>query len=312
VNRLIENINRLKRTNNFSKLKVVSIGQDIYFRKTSLDSETKDFIGKFIPYTFFKDWSEQLSKIKEESPHIILIYRPEVFDPKFLELLKKEFITIGYFTEPLPFNEYSDHPDLLNRYSIIKNFNFELCDFYVFYNPETTKVLNTLCEPILTHPLPVNDLVYENRFEIQTDKVRGLFLGRVSEYRNTFLIPLKHYWDWTVIDHGMHQIPFESNFNLGLNLHSENYPNFENRIFLQMAQGLVVLSQKTIPAFGLKNNKHYFEFENPEELLSKVNDLSHDLESIKNIRDKAFKFVEDYKASVFWNSLLRKLEKKIK
>ena len=79
-----------------------------------------------------------------------------------------------------------------------------------------------------------------------------------------------------------------------------------------MAQGLVVLSQKTIPAFGLKNNKHYFEFENPEELLSKVNELSHDLESIINIRDKAFKFVEDYKASVFWNSLLRKLEKKIK
>jgi hypothetical protein len=305
---LIESINYKKGSKNLSKLKIVSIGQEIYFRKTSFEGETTDFIGKFIPYTFFKDWEKQLTSLIDESPHIVLIYRPEVFEPKFLELLKSKFITIGYFTEPLPFDRFRGHPDLLSRYSFIKNFDFNLCDYYIFYNSVTTEVLNSMCKPILTHPLPVNDLVFEKRFELRTDFVRGLFLGRVSDYRNKYLMPLKHYWDWTVIDHGMNQIDFESNFNLALNLHSETYPNFENRIFHQMAQGLVILSQKMIPTLGLKHNKHFFEFDTPDDMLSMINSLSNNLDSILKVRDKGLEFVEEYKASRFWGTLIKKLE----
>ena len=131
-----------------------------------------------------------------------------------------------------------------------------------------------MCDPILIHPLPVNDTLFFNGNR-SYEKIEGLFLGRVSEYRNQFLMPLKHFWDWTVIDHGMMNISLDKYFNLSLNLHSESYPNFENRIFLHMAQKMVVITQSLLPTWGLIKNKHYLEFQTVEELIELVDQLQN-------------------------------------
>ena len=288
------------------ELKIISIGQEIYFKNTSFEGVIDQIQGEFLPYTFFNDWKSQLAKIQGNKPDIVLIYRPEVFDKEFLKILKENFITVGYFTEPLPFGDYKSHPDLLARFSFIKNFDFNLCHEYIFYNPVTNKILHEYCKPLLINPLPVNDLVYIDN-QLKVDRIRGLFVGRVSEYRNNFLMPLKHYWDWTVIDHGMMGIDYESNFNISINLHSESYPNFENRILLHMAKGLVVFTQPLVTYFDFKINKHFIQFETVEELRSLVNYYSENLDELLKIHDNSVKKVQEYRASIFIRNMVDKL-----
>jgi len=292
------------------EFKIISIGQEIYFRNTSFEGSLGNMQGEFLPYTFFKDWKSQLIKIQEKNPDLVLIYRPEVFDKEFLKILKENYITIGYFTEPLPFGEYKNHPDLLTRFSFIEKYDFNSCDEYIFYNPVTNKILNQFCKPILIHPLPVNDLVYSKNYNLKTDRIRGLFVGRVSEYRNNFLMPLKHYWDWTVIDHGMMGIEYESHFNISLNLHSESYPNFENRILLHMAKGLVVFTQPLVTNFDLKKNKHFIQFSTVEELNNLVDYYSKNLSELTKIQENSVNKVEDYKASTFMQNVVEILFRK--
>jgi hypothetical protein len=123
-------------------------------------------------------------------------------------------------------------------------------------------------------------------------------------------MPLKHYWDWTVIDHGMMGIDYESNFNISLNLHSESYPNFENRILLHMAKGLVVFTQPLVTNFDLKQGKHFIEFGNVEELKNLVDYYSKNLGALTQIQENSLKKVQEFKASIFMRNVVEILLRK--
>lgn len=291
-------------------IKYLFIGQKIYFRKTStvLKNEKKE--SKFLDYTYDQPWKDKWKILDEYNPDVVIIYRPEVMDPEFLKKIKAKAISVAYFTEPLPFSGFEAEFDLLRRFDPFKNYDFNLCDFNIVYNEITCARIEQLSEILFSHPLPVDDEIFTNSLPT-LDKIRGIFYGRVTEARNKFLMPLKHNYDWTVIDHGFIEETFFRNFNVGLNLHSDSYLNFENRIMYHMAQSLLVLSEPILPGAGLKKDIHYLEFKSTQDLNSVLFNLNENIELSADIIKAGHSKASEFKTSSFLNKLEYAIKKKI-
>lgn len=290
--------------------KYLFIGQKIYFEKTSLNTRDGNLESRFLSYTYDQPWSEAWKGVEEFNPDVIIIYRPEVFDPIFLEQMRAKFISVGFFTEPLPYRGFEAEFDLIRRFEPFKKYNYELCDFHVIYNDETCEAIKKQTDILFSHPLPVNDKLFVDA-PAKLDSLKGIFYGRVTEARNNFLMPLKHNYDWTVVDHGSLEESFFRNFNVALNLHSDSYLNFENRVFYHMAQSLLVLSEPLVANHGLQKNIDYFEFQNTEELENIVIEINKDLTSIYPIINNAYVKASQFKASKFLDILKNKIINKV-
>lgn len=304
------NKTKINKINNQNFIKYLFMGQKIYFEKTSAVLKTENRESIFLGYTYDRPWSDQWKIIEDYDPDIVIIYRPEVMDPEFLKKIKTKAITVAYFTEPLPFAGFEGEVDLLRRFEPFKKYDFELCDFNVIYNEITCGSLQNLTEILFSHPLPVDDALF-TPVTPELDKIRGIFYGRVTEARNKFLMPLKHHYDWTVIDHGQLEDTFFRNFNIGLNLHSDPYLNFENRILYHMAQSLLVLSEPILPGHGINKDIHYLEFKSIQELNEILFQLSRNLESITDLIIAGHNKALEFKTSNFLNKLELEIKKRI-
>jgi len=292
------------------KIKYLFLGQKIYFEKTSTVLKTEKRESKFLGYTYNQPWNHKWKIIEEYDPDIVIIYRPEVMDPEFLRKIKAKAISVAYFTEPLPFVGFEAEFDLVRRFEPFKNYDFESCDFNVTYNEITCASLQKLTEILFSHPLPVDDALFTKSLP-DLDKIRGIFYGRVTEARNKFLMPLKHNYDWTVIDHGYLEESFFRNFNVGLNLHSDSYVNFENRILYHMAQSLLVLSEPIVSDIGLEKNVHYLEFNSAQDLYEVLDKFNENLELATNLIIAGHNKALQFKTSNFLSKLEQEIKKKI-
>jgi hypothetical protein len=58
--------------------------------------------------------------------------------------------------------------------------------------------------------------------------------------------------------------------DVGINLHNEPYPSFENRVSLHLAAGHLVLSEPLDPTHGLEPGVDYLETSTPQELYAAI------------------------------------------
>lgn len=288
--------------------KFVFLGQKIYFQKTTFQGVINGISSDFVPYTFGESWNGAYSQISKLAPQVVVIYRPEVYNIDFLLALKEKYLTVGFFTEPLPFNGYEAEFDLVRRYSSFENYNFENCDLNISYNPVTCEVLSKRTKIVFSHPIPVSDDIFFDR-KNQTMKASGIFLGRVTPERNEYLMALKHKFNLTVIDHGELEENFYHNYNIGLNLHSDSYPNFENRVLYHMAQSMIVLSQQVVPDYNLQHGKHYFEFDTPKDLEILFSKIYNDIQSYAVVANNGHSFAKNYATSNFLKKLSFEIKK---
>lgn len=284
-------------------LRIGFVGQDLYFRVASFEGRLPRLESRFFAYTPGADWRHLQSEILNYSPDIIVVFRPDFMPKEFLEFLRKHAIVVGYLTEPLPFHGWEGHPDLLRRYELIKVYDPSLCDFHIAYSPYQLQALGERVTTLMVHPLPINDktLLWGNSVG-RRSLDSGVFLGRVTPYREVFLGPLKHNFDWTVLDHGY--LPQLSSFGIGLNLHNEDYPNFENRVLCHLALGQLVLSQPLDPRFDLRPGSHYLEFTNVDELMSLIYSLRVNQEVFWEVARKGNEVAKQYAASAFLARLI--------
>ena len=280
----------------------VFVGQRVYFGKTSYNGSKLGIHSNFVSYTYDEPWEIALAQVKKLNPQVVVVYRPEVYDEKFLEILKQDFITVAYFTEPLPFLGYEAEFDLIRRYEPFENYDMSNCDFNVIYNSVTCKVLSDKSKIVLSHPIPVSDDLFVQKSDL-SESSGGIFLGRVTKERNEYLMPLKHRINLTVIDHGEVNESFFSKFFFAINLHSDSYPNFENRIFYHMAQSLLVLTEPIIPDYGLEEGKHYVGFNTPDGLKEVALDILNNKSKYDKIAKNGFIFAQEYSTSKFLQKL---------
>ena len=69
------------------------------------------------------------------------------------------------------------------------------------------------------------------------------------------------------------------------NVHNEPYPSFENRVFLHLAAGHLVISEQLDPRHGLVPGSDYIEVQSPEALLDAAQSAHDDIASVRAIRE---------------------------
>jgi hypothetical protein len=123
---------------------------------------------------------------------------------------------------------------------------------------------------VIFHPLPVSQKIFfpENR-SIDFD---ACFLGRSTAYREEFLGLLKSKLNVVHVAHGLcdeeaRQLMCRSKYVI--NIHNENYPNFENRCVQALFCGRPLLSQ-SLTGRHLIESEHYQGFRSGRELLELV------------------------------------------
>ena len=85
------------------------------------------------------------------------------------------------------------------------------------------------------------------------------------------LVPAKRDFDVLHVIYGTTDDDLERflrEHDVGLNIHNEPYPSFENRVLVYLAAGLLVLSEPLSPRHGLTPGVDYLEYETPEELVA--------------------------------------------
>lgn len=119
----------------------------------------------------------------------------------------------------------------------------------------------------------------------------AVFMGRGTDKRIAWMAEAKHRFNLLHVDHGMYGLEAVRAYNMarvGLNLHVENWKQFQHRVFNMMACGIPVISERLTnegifdgrpngcivvesPADMLKNLKHLIEEPELREQLGKLN-----------------------------------------
>ena len=82
-----------------------------------------------------------------------------------------------------------------------------------------------------------------------------LFVGRSTPHRELLLAETKHHFDLLHLAFGVDADELAealATHDVGINLHNNPYPSFENRVCLHLAAGHLVLSESLHPAHGLE------------------------------------------------------------
>ena len=176
---------------------------------------------------------------------------------------------LGFLTEPLPRGAGKPHPDLEARLAQSLRLDPRNFDRIVSFDPLFVEAAAALAPVWRSVPLPVDDSLFG-----PVQHVRGAAAGRVRRTLDRApralpragQAPLRH----PAIAHGVHgRAAVSSCFgatDVGINLHNEPYPSFENRVCLHLAAGNLVISEPLSPTHGLEPGIDYLEVGSPRAL----------------------------------------------
>ena len=159
-------------------------------------------------------------------------------------------------------------------------------------------------------PIPVADRVYGPPAGDLT-----VFVGRSSTHRESFLGPVKHDFDVVHVAHGFageRLIALLREHEVGINLHNEPYPSFENRVPIHLAAGHLVISEPLSPLHGLEPGVDFLELVGPALLGNTLEVLSRFPGAYDRVRVRGRRKAELFRASRVYprlvGDLLRELE----
>src|SRR5258705_6311044 len=139
---------------------------------------------------------------------------------------------------------------------------------------------------------------------------RVLFTGRSKDHRESILGPAKHVFELAHLAHGVTDerlVEFLHDSDVGVNLHNEDYPTFENRVCVYLAAGLLLVSEPLSPEHGLVPGSDFLEVENADQLHSALLAFHEDAEAFRPLRERGRRRAERFRASFVYPRLLRDL-----
>lgn len=280
------------------------VGQETYFRATSLTARSGRLVPRFVEFRAGADAERVLETLTAFSPDVVIAFRPEIFPAGLFHDLRA--VTLGFLTEPLPRGTDGAHPDLQSRLEqtrAIDRLNF---DRIVSFDPLFVDAAASIVPVWRSVPLPVADSHFA---PVKPSAVppRVLFIGRSTEHRERFLVPVKHAFDVFHIAHGAHGDELREllvKTDVGINLHNEPYPSFENRVCLHLAAGNLVVSEPLSPTHGLEPGIDYIEVREPEALLQVIDQIHHYPDLYRRVRIRGRRKAEAFRASNVYPRLL--------
>ena len=288
-------------------MRLAFVGQSTYFHYCALEEPAGGLEPSFVDFRAGDDPGALVASLRRLDPDVIFSFRPEIVPPGTFHGLRA--LTIGLFTEPLPRPGGIDHPDLsfrLTESDDIDPSNFDrLCSF----DPLIVPTLEQFCDIWRCFPLPVTDRYYGDVAAPRTRR-RVLFTGRSTDHRESLLMGSKHIFDVDHLAFGVNDdrlIAFLRDSDVGINLHNENYPNFENRVCVYLAAGLLLVSEPLSPEHGLTPGVDFLEIETADDLLNALGAFQESPEAFRPIRQSGRRKAERWRASEFYPRLIRDL-----
>lgn len=247
--------------------KIAIVCQPEYFRQhyeTEL-AELWDFME--FPFNFSMS-AEEFQPLLSFNPDLVFFFRGEFVPDSVLQALKGR--TVAVSSEPFPRitrGRLDFTFDSLLRYSFFRAIRNKPFDYVFHYDASSLPVFEFDGLGISgTFPLPVPTSVYR---PLSLPKRWDLcFFGRSTQHREKFFGPLKHYYNFLHVAHGMVGADLVSHVNASkicLNIHAEDEISWEPRMQVMLSTGAFVVSEPISDNKWLIPGEHFVEVKSPEE-----------------------------------------------
>jgi hypothetical protein len=213
---------------------------------------------------------------------------------------------IGFLTEPIPRTHgRRAHPDLRIRRAALRDMDTGNVDRLVAFDPLIVPTADAFMPVWRSLPLPVADRLYA---PVRPPAARPsvLFVGRSTAHREHFLERAKAELDLVHAAFGIGPDELAGLLqahDIGVNLHNEAYPSFENRVCLHLAAGQLVVSETLSPTHGLEPDIDYLEVADPEQLLAVLRAAVAFPRAYERVRIRGRRKAEAFRASLVYPRL---------
>jgi hypothetical protein len=288
-------------------MRLAFVAQATYFHYCALEQPAGGVEPRFFDFRAGADPEPLARALREYAPDVVLVFRPEIIPPGTFEDL--DAVTAGFLTEPLPRAGSPSHPDLDRRLGDLERVDADSFDRIISFDPLIVPTVEQILPVWQTMPIPVADRYFAPVAAPRATR-RVLFTGRSTEHRESILGPAKHVFELAHLAHGVTDerlIEFLGDSDVGVNLHNENYPTFENRVCVYLAAGLLLISEPLSPEHGLVPGSDFVEIEDADELYHALAAFHDDAEAFRPIRESGRRRAERYRASFVYPRLVRAL-----
>jgi hypothetical protein len=281
------------------------VGQRAFFEIDSLEHPADGIVPSFIDFRHGADPRPLREQLDAIDPDVIFVWRPEIIPPGFLRDSRAR--RIGYLTEPLPRPGGNGHPDLDIRMGNLRRTDPHNFDRIASFDPLVVPTVEEVVPVWRSFPIPVSDRFFAAP-RPATGPPRLLFTGRSTGHREAFLGPVKKDFDCIHLAHGVTDdrlIEFMGEVDIGINLHNEPYPTFENRVSVYLAAGLLVLTEPLSPRHGLIPGVDLVEADEPWKLWDVVRQIARAPDAFAGVRANGHRKAQRFRASRVYPALVR-------
>lgn len=289
------------------QLRLAFVGQATFFEACALMRGTPELATRFIEFREGAELGRLLAELHSFRPHVVLVFRPEIVPAGAFEGL--DAATLGFLTEPLPRGRGPAHPDLEIRLASLRKVDRGNFDRIVAFDHNIVEAAEDVLPVWRSLALPVDD-----RFYADVTPIGGrpgvMFVGRSTPYREQLLTPAKHGFDVLHLAFGVDSQRLDTlmrEHHVGINLHNEPYPSFENRVSLHLAAGHLVLSEPLDPLHGLEPGIDFIEVGTAGELYRELELLQRSPDAHHRVRVRGRMKAESFRASRVYPRLVHDL-----
>jgi hypothetical protein len=286
-------------------LRLVFVGQTTFFEACALEEQSTRLRTAFVEFRSGGDADAMLARVRELSPHVVVVFRPEVLPPGIFADLRAA--VLGFLTEPVPRSGgRRTHWDLRRRREDLARLDPGNVDRLVTFDPLIVPTADEVMPVWRSLPLPVADRFY-GPVRPPAGRPSILFIGRSTDHRERFLAHPKAELDVVHAAFGVaagELADLLARHPIAVNLHNEPYPSFENRVCLHLAAGQLVVSETLSPTHGLEPDIDYVEIAEPLELLRVLRAAVRFPHAYERVRIRGRQKAEAYRASHVYPRLM--------
>jgi hypothetical protein len=262
-------------------VRLAFVGQGTFFEACALQDGVSPLRSAFFEFRQGGDADALLRRLDEFAPHVVLVFRPEIVPAGLFAGLRAA--SVGFLTEPIPRSagHTATHADLQVRLSELRQVDASNFDRVVCFDPLISATANEVLPVWRSLPLPVADRYFSRARPgagavPATAPLRVLFVGRSTPHREHLLADAKADHDILHMAFGVDAAHLEELLrahDVGINIHNNPYPSFENRVCLHLAAGHLVLSEPLNPLNGLEPGIDFVEFKTAWQLTAQLTAL---------------------------------------
>jgi hypothetical protein len=290
-------------------LRLAFVGQQTFFRACALDERSERVETTYIDYRAGRDPALMRSRLDAFKPDAVVLFRPETVPAGVLADLPAAIL--GFLTEPVS-REHDGavrHWDLELRRKALLGLDPANVDRLVSFDPLIVPTVEEIMEVWRSLPIPVGDRFYRpvRRLRPEDGPPKMLFVGRSTVHRERYLLEVKHRFDCLHAAFGIQDDELEGlleRHHITFNIHNEPYPSFENRVFIHLAAGHLVITEPLSPPHGLEPGVDLIVIDSPEELLAAATEAHDDFDRFHAMRESGRQKAEAVRASRVWPQLV--------